>query len=163
MYTEIESKNQIESLAILAHEIWINHFGPMFDDGILEYLIDKVQSKKAISNQIEEGYSYFYINGESSPIGYFAYKISKKADELFLSKLYIISSERKKGRGKQVIKFLEDKCRKNNLSKFTLTVYHKNSTAIKAYEKMGFKNKGLIHRDIGNNIIINDFKMVKSV
>jgi diamine N-acetyltransferase len=163
MYTEIKTENQIESLETLAYKIWMNHFGPMFENGILEYLIDRVQSKQAIWNQIKDGYSYYFINGKGSPIGYFAYKISKTENELFLSKLYILSSERGKGIGRQVINHLEAICKKNNITRFTLTVYHKNSSAIKAYEKMGFKNMGLINRDIGNNIIINDFQMERSV
>jgi ribosomal protein S18 acetylase RimI-like enzyme len=163
MHTEIKSKRQIELLETLAHEIWMNHFGPMFENGILEYLIDKVQSKEAILDQIRKGYIYYFINGEHSPIGYFAYKLSKTKNELFLSKLYILFAERNKGIGRQVINFLEEICKKNNVSKFTLTVYHKNSSAIKAYEKLGFKNIGLIKREIGNNIIINDYQMEKFV
>ncbi len=163
MYSEIKNKRQIKLLETLAHEIWMNHFEPMFENGILEYLFDKVQSKEAISDQIKEGYSYYFINGKHSPVGYFAYKLSITKNELFLSKLYILSSERKKGIGKRVINFLEEICKENNVSRFTLTVYHKNLSAIKAYEKLGFKNMGLIKRDIGNNIIINDYQMEKSV
>jgi ribosomal protein S18 acetylase RimI-like enzyme len=122
-----------------------------------------VQSKKAISDQIKDGYFYSYIQTNGRSIGYFAYKLDKNRNELFLSKLYILSSERGKGLGKQVINHLEETCKNHKITIFTLTVFHKNQNAISAYEKMGFKNQGTVNRDIGKGIVIIDYKMEKTI
>lgn len=161
MYIKVENKNQVNYLAKLAKEIWMDYFESMFEKNVLEYLFEQVQSKYSILNQIEEGYLYHFIKIDNKIVGYFGYKVLES--ELFLSKLYILSSERRKGIGKQVIKYLEEICREKNIAIFSLTVFHKNSGAIKAYEKTGFKNMGLINRDIGNGIIIKDYKMEKEV
>jgi diamine N-acetyltransferase len=163
MYQPIETKTDISTVAQLAGEIWESHFGPMFEKDVLTYIIDKVQSENAISEYIHKGYKYHFIVRDTRRLGYFAYKIKKEKKELFLSKLYIISGERKKGIGRQVINDMEGMCKDNSLTKITLTVFHKNGGAIKAYEKIGFKNRGLIKRDIGNNIIIEDYEMEKIV
>ena len=161
MYIKVENENQIDLLARFAKEIWTSYFGPMFENNVLEYLIDTVQSKVSISNQIKEGYLYYFIKIKDKEVGYFAYKLN--INELFLSKLYILSSERRKGIGKQVIGYLEEICKNHNIKKFALTVFHKNLGAIKAYEKTGFKKMGLIKRDFGKGIVMNDYRMEKTV
>jgi len=74
-YLKIESENQIKRLANIAREIWFDYFGPMFEKDTLAYLFNQVQSKKAISNQIKEGYLYYLIETNGRQIGYFAYKL----------------------------------------------------------------------------------------
>ncbi len=49
------------------------------------------------------------------------------------------------------------------LSNIRLTVYPKNRSAIEAYEKMGFKVAGTIHRDLGNGIVFDDILMQKRI
>ncbi len=163
MYIAVENKNHIELLAGLAREIWTNHFGPMLGTEILKKIIEKVQSQEAIANQIEEGYLYNIILSEDAPVGYFAYRMGMSKNELFLSKLYLISSERRKGHGKQVIHHLEEICRTHNTPIIRLTVYQENTSAIAVYEKNGFKIIGSIIRDLGGGIIINDYEMEKHV
>lgn len=161
MYIQVITQNQIKVLADLAKDIWQSHFGAMIEPEILEYLINSLQSKQAILNQIQEGYLYYFIQDKGFQSGYFAYKLAEAKKELFLSKIYIIASQRGKGLGKQVIKYLEEVCKDNKLSKITLTVFSKNQSAIKAYERLGFNNLGLIERDFGNGIKFDDYKMEK--
>ena len=139
MYIRAENKNQIGILASLARKIWRHHFGPMMEAGILDDVIEKVQSEEAISKQIEEGYQYYILQSEGTPVGYFAYRISIPENELFLSKLYILATERRKGRGKQVLKHLEGICRSHHIDKLRLTVHHQNTSAIEVYEKNDFR------------------------
>lgn len=106
MYIKVEQDHQIELVVRLAREIWTDHFSGMFSQRIL----DRVQSKAAIYRQIAEGFVYRLIPGAHAPAGYFAYRTSGPERELFLSKLYIRSSERKKGIGRQVVRHLEAIC-----------------------------------------------------
>ena len=163
MYIKIETKDQIDVLAALAQEIWQGHFSKMMDEKTLKHLIKTVQSKEVILKQISEGYLYYFIEQDNSPAGYFAYKIHKAKKELFLSKIYLLPSQRGKGLGREVIESLQEICKKLELSKITLTVLNKNVGAVKAYEKLGFDNMGVIERDFGNNIKFNDYAMEKKI
>ena len=163
MYVKVETENQIETLTDLAEKIWSNHFGPMFEPKVLEHLINIVQSKQAITDQIKDGYRYYFIQIEKTQVGYFAYKLDKPNRKLFLSKLYITPGQRKKGIGTQVINHLEEICKTHNLSKITLTVLNKNQSAVNAYEKIGFRKTGLIERIFDKDLICNDYEMVKSI
>lgn len=162
-YERIESENDINTLVPMAHEIWSDHFKTMFDKETLPKLIEGAQSKKAILSQIEDGYQYFFINKDDERIGYFAYKIDQSKKELFLSKIYVYSDKRGKGVGKKVLNHLERLSHDAGISKIGLTVNHKNTDAIKTYEKWGFSNLGLIKRQFENGLVVEDIKMEKSV
>lgn len=162
-FVEATEKGQIELLAGLAREIWTDHFGPMFEKETLDTVIEKVQSAKAIMKQIEEGYLYYFIQFQGASAGYLAYRINAAESELFLSKLYLLSSMRRQGLGRLVMQHLEEICRIRHLSGLRLTVFHKNTSAIKAYEMYGFQNLGSIRRYLGNGIVIHDYEMGKTI
>jgi ribosomal protein S18 acetylase RimI-like enzyme len=163
MYSAVKNDRQIELVERLAKEIWTNHFGQLIEKEILDLIIDHVQSKEAINKQIEDGFLYYLIPGQHAPVGYFAYRICKPQSELFLSKLYILASHRRKGIGRQVLQHLEQICKKETILKMSLTVFDKNTSAISAYQKMGFKARGTISRELGNGFISIDYRMEKSV
>ena len=125
MYIKAENETHIELLESLAKEIWTDHFGPMFENDILEYIISKIQSKESILEQIEEGYLYYFIHDKNIPVGYFAFQLSEKEKELFLGKLYIRSAQRRKGLGNQVVVYLKNYAKnpiyQKSPLKFTIT------------------------------------------
>lgn len=163
MYLEVKNNRQIKLLTGLAKEIWWDYFGPMVGTEWLPKIIDGVQSETAIVRQISEGYHYYLIYIKETPVGYFAYRVNASEGELFLSKLYIISSERSKGCGKKIMHHLEAICARQKISKIRLTVFHKNKKAIEVYESQGFQVTGPITRDLGKGIIINDCEMEKTL
>jgi RimJ/RimL family protein N-acetyltransferase len=159
---EVNNENQIDIVESLAREIWTEHYTPIIGKDQVEYMLDKFQSKDAISHQIEsEGFLYFLIEEEGKYIGYLG--VQAKGLELFLSKIYVHASNRGKGFGKKAIQFLENLANKLHLNKISLTVNKNNIKSIKAYEKMGFKNLGPVVQDIGSGFIMDDFKMEKII
>lgn len=124
-------------------------------------MVEKFQSKTAISEQIATGYSYYLLEAGGDYFGYTG--ICPQKDELFLSKLYIRASQRGKGYGRRVIEFLEELAREKGLCKITLTVNKNNTDTIRAYEKFGFTNTGPVVQDIGNGFVMDDYKMEKAV
>lgn len=162
-YKKIESDSDINTLVEMALDIWSDHFKSMFDSETLPKLIEGAQSKKTILSQIEDGYQYFFILEGEKKIGYFAYRINQPSDELFLSKVYIYSDQRGRGVGRKVLNHLEKLSHDVGIRKISLTVYHKNTNSIKAYEKWGFTNLGLIKRHFDNGLVFYDIQMEKSI
>jgi len=150
---------QIETVEKLASEIWNQHFIPIIGKVQVDYMLEKFQSKKALSEQIKQGYLYFLIKTGNDDVGYLG--VLPKKNELFLSKFYIRFSERGKGFGKKTLQFVEKLAEEKGLHKLTLTVNKNNTSSINAYEKMGFTNTGGIVQNIGNNFIMDDYKMEK--
>jgi len=158
---KVSTEPQIETVAWLAFEIWNQHFTPIIGKAQVDYMVDKFQSKRAITEQIEGGYSYYLLKADGDYIGYTG--ICPKEDELFLSKLYIRASQRGKGYGRKAIEFIEKLVREKGLGKITLTVNKNNTDTIRAYEKFDFKNVGPTVQDIGGGFVMDDYKMEKAV
>lgn len=157
----VSGENQIETIEGLACEIWNEHFIPIIGKAQVDYMLEKFQSKKVITAQIENGFLYFLIKNNNEPIGYIG--VLPKENQLFLSKLYITSAERGKGYGRKAIEFLVNLAIEKGLNKISLTVNRNNSATIKTYKKLGFEICGSIVQDIGNNFVMDDYKMEKDI
>jgi len=158
---KISNNHQIEIIEELAREIWNEHFTPIIGKSQIDYMLEKFQSKKSIAEQIEKGYLYFLIRKNSRHIGYFG--VFPEDDHLFLSKLYITSSERGKGYGRKTIEFIEALTIEKKLRKMLLTVNRNNSDTIETYKKLSFVVQRSIVKDIGNNFVMDDYEMVKDI
>ncbi|MHC4298254.1 MAG: GNAT family N-acetyltransferase [Planctomycetota bacterium] len=161
IFEKVSTEAQIETVARLAFEIWNQHFVPIIGKAQVDYMVEKFQSKRAISEQIERGYSYYLLTADDDYVGYTG--ICLRQDELFLSKLYIGAACRGKGYGKKALEFIEALAKEKGLGRITLTVNKNNTDTIKAYEKLGFKNLGSLVQDIGGGFVMDDYKMEKAV
>lgn len=124
-------------------------------------MLGRFQSKKSISAQIKKGVLYFLIEAGSKIIGYIA--VQSRGPELFLSKIYVRSSKRTRGYGREAVLFTEDLARKRGLGVVSLTVNKNNITSLRFYEKLEFRNLGSVVQDIGGGFVMDDYRMVKYV
>ena len=152
---------QVEQLSILANSIWREHYTPIIGEKQVKYMLEKFQSSAAISRQINNQYYYDLVFRDLSPIGYLCVK--KKQNDLFLSKIYLIKSERNKGLGKHMINRVLHYAKELNCDAVTLTVNKQNTKTIAAYLKMGFVQEKAIVMDIGNGFVMDDYQMRMSL
>jgi diamine N-acetyltransferase len=62
MIIKVTMEDQITIVETLAGEIWTEHYTPIIGKEQVRYMLDKFQSKDAISGQIrDEGFQYFLI------------------------------------------------------------------------------------------------------
>lgn len=158
---KVISDNQVEIIETLAYEIWNEHFTPIIGQAQVDYMLEKFQSKKSIADQIKQGYLYFLFKNNNHYIGYTS--VLPEKNRLFLSKLYIVSSQRNSGHGRKALIFLEQLALGLGLNKITLTVNKNNINSIKAYEKLGFKNLKSVVQDIGHNFVMDDYQLEKTI
>jgi len=155
---KISSASEVETVAALAKTIWNEYYKSLLGQAQVDYMLGKYQTQKAINAQIKDGdYDYFLILADERPVGYFG--IIEKHNEVFLSKLYILGSERGKRIGRIAINFLMARCREIKAEYITLTVNKHNLDSISAYEKMGFEIYGELVSDIGSGYVMDDFQM----
>ena len=155
------TKQDFNTIARLAHTIWTEHYTPIIGEQQVSYMLDKFQSAQAMEDQVKEGYHYYLLQHENTPVGYFSF--NPKDSFLFLSKLYVLSSERGKGIGRKAIEFIENQAKKLGKSKIRLTVNKFNSNSIAAYEKIGFVNIDSIVQDIGNGFVMDDYVLERKL
>lgn len=85
-------KEQIAVVAVLAEEIWREHFTSIIGKAQVDYMLEKFQSEQAICEQVKKGFLYYLIKTNNCHVGYFG--VLPTDESLLLSKFYIRSSER---------------------------------------------------------------------
>jgi len=155
------TESDYKTIADLASTIWKEHYTDIIGYRQVDYMLKKYQTVPAIQDQIEEGALYYLITHQGCLVGYLSYY--KKKDTLFLNKLYILSASRGKGIGKKVMHYLQTIAEHLGYPTISLTVNKNNTAAIKAYEKMGFKQVREVVIDIGNDFIMDDYILEKEV
>lgn len=145
-------------LADLAETCWRSHYTPIIGRDQVDYMLERFQSAEAIARQIADALSYFLIEDEQgTALGYLATEL--RTDHLFLSKLYILPGNHRRGIGRRV---LDELVKTHPNQPIHLTVNKHNHQAICFYEKAGFENHGPIITDIGNGYLMDDWKMVRN-
>ncbi len=158
---EVSTENHMDAIESLAREIWTEHYIPMIGKQQVDYMLARYQSRQAVKDQIASGTRYFLLEEGHAFIGYIA--VQTREDALFLSKIYLQSSRRARGYGNKAVQFVETLARERGLRKIVLTVNKNNTGAIRAYEKIGFRNVGSLVQDIGSGFVMDDYAMEKTV
>ncbi len=158
---EVRGKNDIKKVEQLAYEIWTQHYTPIIGIDQVDYMLENFQSFEAIEKQISEGMSYFLLFFEGEPIGYMASK--PQGENMFLSKIYVLSDLRGKGIGSYAMNYLETRAKEMGCRNLSLTVNKNNTDSIRAYEKLGFINVRPLQTDIGKGFIMDDYFMKKQL
>jgi len=118
-------------------------------------MIEKFLSVESITEQLEEGYQYYFVRDEQGEdIGFLAF-YPKKA-EMYLSKFYLKEEARGKGLSRKMLKFVIKAARKEGLRAIRLNV-NKNNSAVRVYKSLGFEKIGERKKDIGKGFYMDDF------
>ena len=150
-------QEDIQTLAEVANEIWHEYFTPIIGLQQVEYMVDKFQSVKGITAQLEAGYEYYFVTYNGEIAGYFG--IQLQSDNLFLSKLYLKKAFRGKGIATQMLAYIKNIACDNSKSKITLTVNRYNYHTIDVYKHFGFEIEKEQKADIGNGFYMDDYVM----
>jgi diamine N-acetyltransferase len=160
MFTAVQTKKQIETVARLARDIWTDHYVPIIGKEQTDYMLEKFQSAEAVSHQIRsEDYLYFLIEPEEHPVGYLA--VQPRPDDLLLSKIYLERGLRGHGIGRKAMRFVEDLAQELGKPTITLTVNRHNSNSIAAYSRWGFRITNTAKIDVGSGFVMDDYVMQK--
>lgn len=160
--TQVGTKEDIQHLAQLAAEIWQDYFIRIISQDQINYMLDKFQSTKAITEQMKhQDYEYYFMRINDVPIGYVG--IQPKDGKLFLSKFYIHKLHRGQGYASQAIEWLVQLCSGRKINTIWLTVNRHNHDTVAIYEKKGFRAVRTEVADIGHGFVMDDYIMEKPI
>ena len=160
---KVSSEAQIADVAQLAREIWCEHYVPIIGQEQVDYMLGKFQSERAIAEQITEAYEYYIIAHHGKSVGYMAALSNMEEASLMLSKIYVKKSARGRGFGQKMLGFIDNLCRHRAIKKIWLTVNKNNLHAISWYSRMGFINTASLIQEIGEEFVMDDFRMEKTI
>lgn len=146
----------IPEITALAEKIWKIHYPPIIGMAQVEYMLNKMYSAEALTEQIDQGQIYYFIRYEGKNVGYFGVS-NEDPLELFIHKFYIDSDQQGKGLGMQSFQKLTDLYSQCSVAR--LTVNRHNFKSVNFYFKAGFVISEVKDFDIGNGYQMNDFIM----
>lgn len=152
----------LETVARLAHGIWMEHYPAIIGKEQTEYMLQKMYNPQALQAQWEQGHRFYFWYEGNAPVG-FASIDAGAGSHGFLAKFYLQSAYRGRGIASQFLAYLEERLREAVLPAVQLTVNRQNIGAINFYFKSGFKIIRCADFDIGNGYFMNDFVMEKKL
>lgn len=163
-FIPVVTDEQIHTLAFMADTVWHEWFAGILSGEQIDYMVKKFQSFAPIKKQMEQdGYEYYFLNAGGMNVGYIGIHSESETGKLFLSKIYILRSFRKKGYAGETFEFLEGLCRGMGLTSIWLTVNKHNDNAIGVYTKKGFRTIRSEVTDIGSGFVMDDYVMEKAI
>ena len=160
-FLKATTAEHIAAIAKLAEVIWPEHYTPIIGVKQVNYMLQRFQSASAIQQQLDQGGLEYYLINPEEPMGYFA--LGHAQGSLFLSKLYLLKRHRRQGYGRQALRYIEQLARETGFSSITLTVNRNNQQSLKAYKRLGFTIIEEVVQDIGNNFLMDDYRLEKQV
>lgn len=154
-----KTEKHLQQIESLADTIWREHYTSIIGEEQVAYMLQKFQSVSAMNAQIKEGYDYYLVHKNETPVGYFS--IQKRGKSMFLSKLYVLKLYRGQGIGKASMDYINEQAKAYGCKKITLTVNRNNENTIRAYGALGFKNVGEQMADIGEGFVMDDYILDK--
>ncbi|MBP1044499.1 GNAT family N-acetyltransferase [Vagococcus sp. BWB3-3] len=157
----ITTEAQVEALIPLVQEIWREWYSPIIGTTQVDYMLREFQSYQEIWRQVQGDVLYFFIEVNGQAVGYTAYELSE--DRLFISKLYLLASQRGQGYASQVFTWLEKQAIIQGKKILELHVNQDNQQSIEVYEGRGFKNSHELVSDIGEGFQMVDYVFEKQL
>lgn len=181
----VHGSEKLAQLAQMAHDIWFEYWPQFIGEAQTRYMVDKFQSLEAIERDMNEhGYEYYFVvDEEGKKVGYVGVVREYYADDpddprasahgkaitplypnrLFISKIYLLKEERGKHYASQIIAWLVDHAKENDLQGLYLTVNKGNELGIRAYKGNGFEIIESVEADIGEGFVMDDHIMARAV
>lgn len=142
-------------LAVIADEIWHQHFTGIISEGQIDYMLEKFQCEPVMKEQMSHGYEYYFFCIDGKNQGYFA--VQQQEDTLFLSKIYLRKSFRGNGYARKAFEVIEKIIDERKLKKLWLTVNIHNNDTIAVYKALGMEIARTQKADIGCGYVMDDY------
>lgn len=161
----VESQEQIDSLCRIARQVWHETYDDLVPAGQVEYMLDKFQSDHAVKDQMKNlNYRYDMIVIGGEPVGFVGFSPRYEGrEEMFLSKVYLLSDYRGNGAVSKAFALVEEETRREGLSRIRLTVNKGNFHAVDVYRHYGFHVAEEVKSDIGCGYVMDDYIMIKEL
>lgn len=157
--SKVETDEELHEVAGLAEMIWHECFPEIISGEQIDYMVEKFQSYKAMTEQISgQGYSYLAVRENGELCGYIGIK-PEDDERFFLSKLYLRADKRGRGIASVMLKRVFEEARQAGKKTVYLTVNKHNDHAVDVYKKTGFIIADKVVTDIGNGFVMDDYVM----
>jgi len=152
------------SIIAIAKEVWPIAYGTILSQAQSDYMMEMMYSVSSLQKQANEKGNHFIMAIENEiPVGFASYEFnSNGTNSTKIHKIYILSNKQGKGIGSILIDYITKEAQENKQEALFLNV-NKNNIAQHFYQKLGFTIEFEEVIAIGNDYIMDDYVMEKSI
>lgn len=148
----------IPSIIQMAQRIWRAHYPGIISDAQIDFMLSTMYAPERIRGEVtESAVTYFVAEQNGSLVGFAAVGPTDDADIAKLHKLYVLPELHRTGIGGALLKAVFAKAAETGHDSLILAVNKRNTKAIAAYYKWGFRQRDAVMVDIGGGFVMDDF------
>lgn len=149
---------ELAGIARLAEIIWNAHYPSILSREQIRYMLDLMYAVDKMQREVcEEGICYWVAEDGSELVGFAAAGPTETPHVHKLHKLYVHPQHHRQGWGRKLLAAVQAHVRNAGSSRLVLCVNKRNETALRAYEKYGFRPLDSVCTPIGGGFVMDDF------
>lgn len=151
-------------LRSFAEPIWRDAYREIISEEQILYMLDRGYSTETVRDEIENlGVEYLWIRKGAVNAGFVAVECDREEEAAFLHKFYVATESQGTGVATTAMEQLASLLCDRRLSAIHLRVNRFNRRAIRFYERCGFVVTREDVLPIGNDFLMDDFLMERSL
>ena len=156
--------SDLNALAALARVVWQNAYADIITQAQIDTMLEQRYNTPRLLGELEATGIWWdkaTVNGQM--VAFASTLFGATAREMKLDKLYVDPQWQRRGIGGRLLAHLAERALAQGCDTLLLAVNKRNERAIAAYRKYGFSVRDAVCVDIGNDFVMDDFIMVKSL
>lgn len=158
------SSADVDAIAALARIVWQDAYPGIITPAQIDYMLEQRYNRLRLLEELGMPNLWWDKATVDGKLTAFASTLmTEKPDELKLDKLYVDPLRQRLGLGGRLIAHVAERALAQGCTTLILAVNKRNEPAIAAYTKHGFVVRDAVRVDIGNDFVMDDFIMAKSL
>ena len=156
--------SDVQAVAALARVVWQDAYAGIITQAQIDYMLAQRYNTLRLQGEIEApGIWWTKATVDGQMVAFAATLLGPAAREMKVDKLYVAPQWQRRGFGGRLLAHLAEQALAQGCDTLLLAVNKRNERAIAAYRKYGFCVREAVCVDIGNDFVMDDFIMVKSL
>lgn len=157
----VKEIEDIEKIRMIAEKVWPETYYNILSQDQISYMMNWMYSSDSLEDQMKQGHHFFMAKAHDENLGFISCE-NKSNAYVKIHKLYVLQDKQHHGVGKLLIQRVIQFAKEHQVLKLRLNVNRFNK-AQGFYERMGFKIIGEENIEIGNDFLMEDFVMEKTI
>ena len=156
--------SEVQAVAALARLVWQDAYAAIITQAQIDYMLEQRYNAPRLLGELDApGIQWIKATVDGQMVAFASTLLGPAAREMKVDKLYVAPQWQRRGLGGRLLAHLAERARAQACDTLLLAVNKRNEAAIAAYRKHGFSVREAVCVDIGNDFVMDDFIMVKSL
>ena len=150
--------SDLREIAQLARTIWHRHYPGIISVAQIDYMLGRMYALNVMQQEMTvEDVVYFRAGMPGAMLGFAAVGPLPEPGRFKLHKLYVHPDSQRQGWGRALLAAVLEHVRRHHGRTLELAVNKRNSVALAAYERFGFRKCAEVCAPIGEGYVMDDF------